>query len=185
MKRFLFPALLLLANLGGCQRTPPLEYLWTEEVLLNDGRMIIVERRERMHAYREAGYSEVRVEKSTLVIAPPGEAALPALEVKERPIVLGFDEARQQWFVITNLGLCDVARSLGLGDRPYFEYRYSQGKWHQGHVGDDRVGLSANLLLDRKLVDGRPLVRVLEKDRTDRTNAIPIYLRKVVSTVPC
>lgn len=150
---------------------------------LPSGEAAVVQRHETLRSYGDPGYSEWRIERSSLVVMPPGgNPALPELVVGEFPLVLGRDG--DQWFVIAHVELCQEGRELGIGKRLYLEYRLEGSNWRQHHVGDERVGMKTNLLLDKSLAKEQ-LVRIKDKVRATDNAGIPTYLKQIVSHVPC
>jgi hypothetical protein len=181
-------ALLLLLSACGSKKLPS-ELSWTEEVRLTSGEIILVDRRERYHTTSElAGYGELRVDSSDIVIRPAGNnAPLPTVTVGEFPIVADYDPLLAQWYVITLVDICEDAKALNLGTRPYLEYRLRDGAWSRAQIEAGRVGHPSNLLQTKSMVTkgNGGVIRVDAKELRDHSVEIPDIFRSIVPVVPC
>jgi len=182
-------ALLLLLSACGSKSKLPAELSWSEEVRLTSGEIILVDRREHYHTTRElAGYGELRVDSSDIVIHPAGNnAPLPTVTVAEFPIVADYDALLAQWYVITLVDICEDAKQLNLGTRPYLEYRLRDGVWSRAQIEAGRVGHPSNLLQTKSLVTkgNGGVIRVDAKELRDHSVEIPDIFRSIVPVVPC
>jgi hypothetical protein len=176
---------------------------WQEEGRLSDGRKIVVERYEETEVRQPIGdVGAAFLTRTTLkFVAPPELATLPVLSTQYRPLILDFDPAIGTWFVIAfderacmqpipeavHVGIMDKTGRINL--RPNFEYRLVDGKWLEVRVGSERIGLPANLLIQRMTVEywndkGLP-VPLAEKHRLDSDPGVPTEYRRIQPRMGC
>jgi hypothetical protein len=173
---------------------------WQEDVQLSDGRVIVVERFENIEVRQPIGDVGSAAINSTTIkfVSPPDLATLPSLSVQYRPIVLDYDQKLQTWFIIgVNERMCLIdARKKGQMDstgsvniHPNFEFRIVGNRWREVEIGPDRIGMAANLLLNRTTVDhfmklGTP-VPLESKRSLDDSPGIVRELKRVTANVAC
>lgn len=173
---------------------------WREEVLLSDGRQIVVERYEETDVRKPIGDAGSAFISNTTIkfVTPADLAGLPALSMPYRPIILDYDREIETWFAIgvnTRMCLADAFNSghMNASGRvnlhPNFEYRLFAGRWEEVEIGPERVGLPANLLIRRVTVEKwnalqRP-VPLDEKRRLDSFSGTPTEYRQVQAHVGC
>lgn len=172
---------------------------WKEEVKLSDGRIIVVERFEDFKVNRLLGREESAFVKaaSIKIVEPPELAALPELVIRQRPVIFDYDPIINTWYAI---GVDEYGCSLdfpeayhkGLMDKtgrvnihPNFEYRLIDGAWKGVEIGAERIGLPANLLIQRTTIENFDVLPLSEKQRVDFDNAIPKAYRQVERTINC
>jgi hypothetical protein len=173
---------------------------WQEEVLLNDGRVIVVERYEDSEVRGPIGDAKGEFLNSTTLkfIAPPELTALPTITMQYRPVLLDYDPSIGLWFVIgVNERMCFAdAFEKGQMDatgrvnvHPNFEFQLHEGRWREVEIGSERLGLPANLLVDRTTIDkwnelGRP-VPLAEKQRLASNPRLPPEYRSIKARLGC
>jgi hypothetical protein len=177
---------------------------WQEEVRLNDGRVMLVERFEDSTVRKSiGGAGGAFLDKTTLKVVAPAELAttLPELTTRYRPLILDFDPALKTWFVIAfneracmqklpeaiHEGIMDKSGLINL--RPNREYRLQQGAWVEVSMPPERIGQPVNLLIQRMTVEERMRqrqpVRLDEKRRLDSDNRLPNEYQRIVGSVGC
>jgi len=200
---WVFTCLAVLGLVAGCQRGDkdrgdglgP----WKEEVKLSDGRVIVVERFEDFKVRRLLGQEQSAFIKaaSIKIVAPPELAGLPELIIRQRPVILDYDAKIGTWYAV---GVQQYACSLdfpeayhkGLMDKtgrtnihPNFEYRLIDGAWKGVEIGPERLGLPANLLIQRTTIENFDVLPLAEKQRVDFDNAIPKAYRQIEPKINC
>jgi hypothetical protein len=119
---------------------------WTEEVLLADGSVVLVERSARIK------HSHI-VELDTSMKFTAELAHLPELRVPVVPLVLYRDEDTGEWVIVATTSSCEEAgarsqRYWFVADRPqtrYFEFRSRDVGWVQTPLSAKSIGQQANL----------------------------------------
>jgi hypothetical protein len=93
-----------------------------------------------------------------LVSSPPPPP--PRTGEREFLMRLDFDPTTRQWYAISAGQDCPTAQGLGLKDRPCFEYVLNGTSWNRRPVSEQRIGVSANLLIKKSLAtEGDPEAR--------------------------
>lgn len=160
---------------------------WVEEVEISGGQIIRVERQERYRSNQEfGGIKNVWVESSKIEIVSANLAPTPPpLITQEFLLRFDFDSALRQWYAVTLVEDCYRARELGLGERPYFEYRSDGGSWTRRPVGRELIGTEANLLISKSIAQSGDVVLLDVKRRADASISLPNYLKRILDRVPC
>lgn len=200
MRRALAP-LSLCILLSGCGGGEPSGLgPWQEEVELADGRVVVVKRFEINEVRGPIGDAKGAFINSTTIefIAPPDLAALPVLTMRYRPILLDYDSRIGTWFVIgVNERMCladafnggQMDRTGRINLHPNYEFRLLQGQWREVEIDQGRLGLPANLLIQRTTIDRwnalHQPVPLDEKRRLDGQGNLPTEYRRVQARVGC
>jgi hypothetical protein len=186
-RRFAMVAAVLLCVLHLCDGTPR-ALAWKEDVQYHGDDLVTVRRYESYTSNLELGglMRNVWINDSSIEWLG-GDATYPGplFLKKELPIRLGFDPALKAWYVITFVEDCYRAKTLGLGERPYFEYRWMQNKWSRMPIPESRVRLSANLLLTKEEARSSRHIHVARKKLLDSSNARPFFLRVIEDRIAC
>ena len=151
---------------------------WSEEVTLDDGHRIVIERFVKFQTSNALGggaYGSTDLE-STLRFR--GELSeLPAWDVPLVPLVLFKEHATNEWVVVATTGNCDTWYERGEPVPPYWEYRLRGGTWLLSVLSKDSVGRKSNLFFDYEPSDPRTVVTEKIKHRAIATNEFsPGYL---------
>ena len=141
---------------------------WTEDVMLEDGSVVIVERSARIE------HSHI-VELDTSMKFTAGLAHLPELRVPVAPLVLYTDEDTSEWVIVATTSSCEVLyerspRYWFAADRPptkYFEFRLRDAAWAETALSASSIGQRANLLTEFEKVEASH-VTVAARDQIQR-----------------
>jgi hypothetical protein len=149
VQRALYTMLLLLGLIpvGGCSGVA--ERSWTEDVALDDGRVIVIDRYVKLKQSNALGggaYSSTDLE-SKLTFRDE-MSALPAWSVPLVPIVLFHDQPAGEWVIVATTGNCDTWYEHGKPLPPYWEYRLRNGKWLESKLSKASIGRKSNLFFD-------------------------------------
>jgi hypothetical protein len=72
---------------------------------------------------------------------------------------------------------------------PNYEYRLLNGQWQEVEIGQERIGLPANLLIERTTIEkwnaAHLPVPLAEKRRLDGQENLPVMYRRVTARVGC
>lgn len=137
----LLSLVLSVVGMGGC--SGPIERKWSEEVALDDGSVIVVDRRvESLESNSLAGDAfSSTITKSTLEFRD-ALSSLPTWDFPLRPLVLYRDENVNEWVIVGTNYTCEFWYAHGMPKPPYWEFRLRNGSW-------EKVPLSA-LSLQRR-----------------------------------
>jgi len=120
---------------------------WSEEVALDDGRVIIVDRYvafEESNSWAGDAYSATET-RSTISFR--GELAkLPDWDVPLVPVLLYQDASDGNWAVVATTSSCEIWAERGSPQPPYWEYRLTHGAWSQTSLSRASIGRKPNLL---------------------------------------
>lgn len=121
---------------------------WTEEVLLDDGTRINVERSVSFKTSNSwSGDAPSVVDKRVTLRFTGALAGLPPWRVPLMPMVLYQDRQTQQWVIVARTNRCDVWEARGKPFPPYWEYRLTNGQWLEQSLSESSKGRSANMLM--------------------------------------
>lgn len=125
----------------------PTERRWTENVQMDDGAVILV---ERMVAFREWSsmsgdvYNSVETDAS---LAFTGELSdLPQWRAPLMALLLYRDPGTRQWVIVATTTSCEVWNTRGEPPTMYWEYRLGPQGWREVPLSASSVGRKANLL---------------------------------------
>jgi hypothetical protein len=136
-----------LVPLDGCAGTT--DRRWSEEVLLSDGSVIVVDRFVKFQSSNSlAGdaYSSTDL-KSTLTFTKKLSSTA-AWDAPLVPIVLYRDETTKELVIVATTGNCDTWYQLGSPVPPYWEYRLQGNKWIKMKTVESSFGRKANLFFN-------------------------------------
>lgn len=157
IKKFLM-LLLSIAALTACGDK---QTKWTEEVLLSDNNVVLVEREVQGHRNIQAGYSDF---KPSLEVVKIANTELPQWADKWKPMILDKNK-HGRWYLIVIPAYCYDWNSKF----PYRQYELIDNKWQQ--VEFDPVlnpdGRKANLVTRIKIGKMPSLITLSEKAVND------------------
>jgi len=172
---------LLTIALTGCG---PKTATWSEEVRLQSGDVLTVQRSMKFKAYQPAGGGGgADILESTLEIIAPALADAPARwsGAPLLPLVFDRDEANQEWFIVATFYLCTAWYDLGRPKLPYAEFRYRGGRWVQQPLSEKFIGRAGNMLVPNQADTGRNH-SIASKADLMRDPATAEEYRRVVAT---
>jgi hypothetical protein len=159
---------ILALGLAGCAASQTSKR-WMEEVLLEDGSIIQVERRVVFNETNALGGGAYNaVEKASTLRFTGERAGLPEWSVPLRPIVLYRDSATNEWVVVAATTSCSVWQARGQPNPPYWEYRLGVAGWVQEPLSPTSIGRGNNLLrhYQNAALDG--VISIAQKAVLDR-----------------
>lgn len=143
-------SILMLAGLvpiGGCSGV--VERHWVEEVALDDGSLVVVERHVKFkesNSLAGDAYSAAELE-STLSFS--GDLAIrPIWSAPFQPLLLYLDASSHEWVIVATPGSCDVWAGHGSPAPPYWEFRLRGDKWVQSGLSAASIGRRTNLFFN-------------------------------------
>ena len=156
--------------LSGCDKV---DLAWSEEVMLDDGRMMLVERTAKGKQFNELGgpkgwdQSEMSL---TVVRTPKGVRAPPPWRDAYVPVLLDYESSTHSWSLVATFYYCETWYQLGRPVPPYIQYRSTNGSaWTHVPLEERFVERRTNLLTGPSS-DGEPeLVTVADKERRERS----------------
>jgi hypothetical protein len=159
--------LMLAAMLTACGRV---DVEWKEEVRLNDGRVVIVNRTAQGKALGEiGGPGGWRATRMTVEIDQPRlPSNPPTWSERWVPMLFDYDADTREWFVVATFYTCRDSHDLGRPKLPYLQYRTRDGRWEQVPLDRRLFGRKANLLTGVNARGEPPLVTIDEKEIRDR-----------------
>ncbi len=176
-------ACLILVATAGCGAAGPTVRTWSEDVLLDDGTTVVIERSVEFKTTDSLARDapNLIMFRSRLTLARAGNSTV-AWEGQLSPIVLYRDSATQEWVMIAATVNCDTWRQNGRPRPPYWEYRYGVSGWESRPLAAASVGRPANLfvLFDEPLPSTR--LTVSHKEHLLRQSNVSRTLRGVFRT---
>lgn len=159
-------SVLVSSTITGCSSSNREERSWTEEVQLEDGSTVGIERHVVFDATNAMGggaYNAVEVE-STLRFR--GElVALPEWNVPLIPLLLYKSVSGDKWTIVAKSSSCEVWASRGKPIPPYWQFELDESGWREVPLTCDSVGRSTNLHHAYHAADGLPHVSLARKAR--------------------
>ncbi|MBA3058072.1 hypothetical protein [Rhodoferax sp.] len=140
-------AFLLLLGLTGCG---PKLSTWKEEVQLQSGAVLTVQRTISFMAYQPAGGGGgSNTPESSLLILAPASADNPTMWTHPPllPMVFDRDPDTGEWFIVATFYMCQAWYELGRPKLPYAEFRYRNGQWVQQPLSEKFIGRETNMLI--------------------------------------
>ncbi len=153
---------------------------WSEEVRLQGGETLVVERTAQLRANHIAGGGGGSInEGMTVEIAQPIKPDNPSRwSAKFVPILMDRDPASREWFIVATFFHCDSWYALGRPKLPYTEYRFRGGQWVQQALSPQWIGRAANVLSSNR--ENAPHVTLSGKERVLAIATISPEYRRVV-----
>lgn len=133
---------------------------WTEDVLLDDGKVVQIKRKVKLSAN---GSEELDASLSFT-----GELEeLPTWRAPLMAIVLYRDKGKNEWVLVATANFCSTWEKYGKPQPPYWEYRLMPTGWRLVPLSEISLGRHANLLHDNiKKIDKRHIT-VDDRKRLD------------------
>jgi len=159
---------------------------WEEDLQLSDGRRATV---ERIQIWTRAdGIGEpksYRTKRTKFELrADQLDDAIHWEAEREKPLILDYDAAAQEFFLITIPTDCGFWVNAGR-PRPaaYLEYRYRSGRWVRVPLPADHLELSTNLLIVGTLEEIPAHVSNEVRQRRNRQYAVPGHAAEYLSRI--
>jgi hypothetical protein len=183
--------LVLLAVVAACDfRFQPVTYEWAEEVELDSGEVITVDRSVEFRESNSLAGDVYSMTETSATLAFRGElAGLAPWNVPLMPLVLYRDAAVSEWVIVASSTSCDVWSARGKPSRGrYWEFRLRAPAWTEVSLSESSVGRATNLfILYSGEAPGRELTLV-RKNAMHASTPINQWYRGVhpdIRRVPC
>ncbi len=177
--------LLALLLTSGC--TGEVERRWSEEVGLDDGSVIVVDRYAKFRESNSlAGDAYSSTELKSKLSFRGDLASLPPWEFPLVPLVLYRDTAAREWVVVATTHSCDVWAERGQPVPPYWEFRLKVREWIQTELAQVSIGRKTNLFFDYEpKLPASMLSRELKETITKNNDFAKDYLNIVLDAKTC
>ena len=153
----------------------PKHRTWTEDVLLDDGSTIVVERSVTFSESNSWSGDAYNATESSSTIAFTGNLQnLPSWNLPLMPLVLYRDTAAQaQWVVVASTTTCGVWNARGEPRPPYWEFRLGNAGWQEVPLSATSLGRSTNLYLGYNVLKAKHVTVAMR--RTSNGEAVGEY----------
>jgi hypothetical protein len=142
----LAPIALLVVAAGCEQLTGHAVRDWSEDVALDDGRTVLIERHVEFDSSNSLAGDAYSSRETKSRITFQGElASLPPWDVPLIPQVLYQDAATSEWVVVATTTNCDTWRARHEPQPMYWEFRLRGSAWVESPVSESSFGRSTNL----------------------------------------
>lgn len=130
----------------GCSNN--VDFHWSEETLLQDGRVLTLKRSAQGKSFSEiGGPGGWEATSMTLEIETPKDPGNPPVwSQRWVPMLLDQDAQTKEWIVVATFYTCTDWYDLGRPKLPYVEYRARNGAWEQVPLSTSLHGRKSNLL---------------------------------------
>lgn len=175
----MFPRLALALMAGLTQACGENRLEWKEEVKLQSGDVIVVQRTAKTRPFGEVGGSGGwENEGMTMQIIQPAHPDNPPLwDARFVPLLFDREANNGQWFVVATFFSCQSWYELGRPALPYTEFRLTSGLWVQGPLNPSLLGREGNMLTSIKASGERDLTLQSKEDRMNDPRIAPKYKR--------
>lgn len=134
---------------AGCDSLRSGDRTWSEEVALDDGTVITIDRHveQLMSNALGGGAFSAKEKKSTLSFR--GDlAALPTWDVPLMPLLLYRDTETSEWVIVATTTACEVWHERGKPESLYWEFRQRGTEWVEVDVSETSFERRTNLLFE-------------------------------------
>jgi hypothetical protein len=145
----------VVATLAACDSMGTSTKHWTEDVTLDDGPTLAVERAVK---YTESsawgGGAYNATELSSTISFSGAQASMPTWSAPLEPMVLYRDATRNgQWVIVATTSTCAVWSDRGEPRPPYWEFRLGAKGWQEAPLSTSSHDRPTNLYLNYTLLD--------------------------------
>jgi hypothetical protein len=128
---------------------------WTEDVLLDDGSMLVIKRTVKFTESNSwSGDVYNSTERASTLTFTGALASLPPWSVPLRPMVLYRDATKgNQWVIVATTTTCDVWNARGEPRPPYWEFRLGAQGWQEVPLSPSSYGRQTNLYTGNTSLD--------------------------------
>jgi hypothetical protein len=158
------------------------ERKWTEDVLLDDGRVIQVARTVLFKESNSLSGDAYNAVENDASISFTGDLAhLPPWKDRLMALVLYQDRAADEWVIVTTTTSCRVWRKRNKPNPMYWEFRSQQDGWREVPLSPASIDRPANLL--HRYQAELPSDHITVEDRR-RLESSPTMVKKFRRVVP-
>lgn len=138
---------LLLIAVGCEPNTGDIVRVWSEDVALDDGRVIRIDRRVAFTGSNALGGGAYSATETDATLSFRGNLAqLPDWRAALMPLVLYRSESPSTWVVVAKTPRCEVWVKRGKPMPPYWEFRLAGEVWVEVPLSDESIGRKTNLV---------------------------------------
>jgi hypothetical protein len=169
--------LIVTATLIGCAASDREERQWTEDVRLEDGGTVQIERFVAFDETNALGGGAYNAVESKATLKFRGElASLPMWDFPRMALVLYRSSETRNWRLVTASTSCEVWRRDGKPRPPYWEYELIEGQWQEVPLSEESIGKRTNLFY-RYWADnfGRHVTPKVTEERQSDTRIADFY----------
>lgn len=146
---WLFASIAALAFVSGCDALRSGDRTWSEEVALDDGRVITIDRHvEQRMSSAVGGGAFSATETRSILSFREDLAALPPWDVPLMPLLLYRDSETSEWVVVATTTTCEVWHARGSPEAFYWEFRLRGAEWIEADVSEISFERRTNLLFE-------------------------------------
>jgi hypothetical protein len=147
------------------------EARWTEDVKLDDGRVIQIERHVVFDQTNALGGGAYNAIESKATLSFLGDlSSLPTWDVPLIALVLYQDTDTDEWVIVAKSSSCRIWDKRGRPRPPYWEFRLSSEGWREVPLSCESVGRRTNLFFryDSDKVPAHVTVEERMRQQSDR-----------------
>jgi hypothetical protein len=162
MRRALAP--IFTGMVASCGSAGHLEHTWTEDVQLDGGKTIVVERHVELELTSALGGGVGNAVETRSVLRLRDERLMPAWDYPLKPLLLYRDSATTDWVIVASTNSCELWRQRGSPPGGYFEFRSTGGWWKPVELASASIGRKTNLLYKVAAAELPEHIALEEKD---------------------
>lgn len=143
-------ATIAIATMGAaCDALRSGDRTWSEDVALDDGSVITIDRHVEQLMSSSIGGSGFSATETTSTLAFRGDlAALPQWDVPLMPLVLYRESESSEWVIVATSTTCEVWYRRGMPEGHYWEFRLRGTEWIEVPLSETSFGRKTNLLFE-------------------------------------
>lgn len=162
---------------------------WTEDVLLDDGSTIVVERSVTFNETNSLAGDTYNAVETEATLAFTGDlAGLPVWSAPLMALLLYRDQTRAgQWVIVATTTSCHVWNLRGEPPSMYWEYRLGPQGWQEVMLSPTSIGRRTNLLFSYQQNLGARHITVADREARESDTRIAKTYREIlaVQEYPC
>ena len=133
----------------GCDALRSGDRTWSEEVALDDGSVITIDRHVEQLMSSSIGGGAFSGTETASTLAFRGDlAALPQWNVPLMPLLLYRDSESAEWVIVATSTTCEVWYRRGMPEGHYWEFRLRGAEWIEVPLSETSFGRRTNLLFE-------------------------------------
>ena len=145
---------------------------WHEEVQLQTGEVIVIQRTAKFSGNGMAGgVSESLHSGMTIEFKSPDKPDNPMIwRGLHAPMILDRDPHTHEWIIVATFHHCESWHDTGRPTPPYLAYRYREGQWLQQSIDPKWIGRDANVVAigfsdSRHISNKNPVFTISDKKK--------------------
>jgi hypothetical protein len=122
---------------------------WSEEVALDDGRIVAIDRYVKFSTSNSLAGDAFSSKDLESELSFRGQlSSLTSWNFSFVPLVLYQDRPSGEWVIVASTSNCDTLRENGNPQLPYWEFRLKGNKWSRAELSPTSMGRKTNLFFD-------------------------------------